>query len=84
MHATGSATSKVIQVVEYIRKRIKDLHVAYEILSTEFNDEYTPLEEGLDPVTITRLVPTLKAELTLTKGDAIKSKSGYMPPINHS
>lgn len=79
--ATGMATSKVIQVVEYLRKRLKGLQVAYDICSTEFVDEYQPLEEGLDVVHLKRQVPTLKAFLSRTKSDDLCKMSGYMEPI---
>ena len=82
--ATGQATSKVIQAVEYIRKRVKDLHVAYEIECTEFIDEYAPLQEGLENVQITRSVPTLKANLTLFKPELINKLPGYMAPVPHA
>ena len=81
MHATGAATSKVIQAVEYVRRRIKGLHVAYEICSTEFTDVYEPLEKGDEKIEAKRIVPTLKAELTLTKAESINKKPGYMLPI---
>lgn len=67
-----------------MRKRVKGIHVAYHIESTQFNDEYEPLEEGLDKVTIKRLVATLKASITLTKGDDLKKLPGYMPPLADS
>jgi hypothetical protein len=81
MYATGSATAKEIQAIEYIRKRIKNLHVAYHIMSTEFIDEFQPIEEGLDKVEVSRLVPTLKADLTLTEGISLQRLPGYMPPL---
>jgi len=84
MLATGPATAKVIQSVEYIRKRVKGLHVTYEIESTEFVDEYRPLEEGLDTVIAKRLVPTLKAHLTLSKGDTYSKLPGYMAPLSNN
>lgn len=66
---TGKAIPKIIQVVEYLRKRMKGLHVAYSIQSVEFEDEYEPLEEGLDKVTIKRLVSTLIAIASLEGKD---------------
>ncbi len=84
MLATGSATAKVIQAVEYLRKRVKGLHVAYQIESTKFVDEYEPLQEGLDKVTVERLVATLKARVTLTKKEEICNLPGYMTPLDES
>lgn len=71
MLGTGSATSKIIQAVEYLRKRVKGVHVAYVIESTEFLDEYEPTEEGLDRVEIKRLVATLKAHITIEEPEKI-------------
>lgn len=67
-------------MVEYLRKRIKGFHIAYDIESVEFCDEYEPLEEGLDRVTIKRKVATLIATGSL-KGDDLKKKIGYMAPL---
>ena len=61
MVGTGSATPKIIQSVEFLRKRVKGIHVCYTIESTKFDDVYEPTEEGLDTVTVTRLVASLKA-----------------------
>ncbi len=84
MLGTGSATSKIIQAVEYLRKRVKGVHVAYIIESTVFNDEYEPTEEGLDVVTIKRPVATLKAQITLTQFQDIQELPGYMKPLAES
>lgn len=81
MLATGTATAKVIQAVEFMRKRVKGLHVLYEIESTAFVDVYEPLENGLDTVEVTRQVPTLKANLSLQKSDKHVEEPGYMAPI---
>lgn len=84
MLGTGPATSKIIQSVEFLRRRMKGVHVAYEILSTHFKDVYEPLVEGLDEVTLERRVPTLKAHITITEGDKLKDLSGYMPPLDEN
>lgn len=77
---TGKAIPKIIQVVEYLRKRMKGLHVSYSIQSVEFSDEYEPLEEGLERVIVKRLVGTLIAQVSLD-GKNIKDKIGYMAPL---
>lgn len=84
MLATGSATAKAIQSVEYVRRRLPDLQVCYEIESTEFLDEYEPLVEGLDRVQVRRLVPTLKAHLFLGQNAELQAKPGYMPALPES
>lgn len=72
MLGTGPATSKIIQAVEFLRRRMKGVHVSYEILSTHFKDVYEPEVEGLDQVILERRVPTLKAHITIVKGDELK------------
>lgn len=52
--------------MEYLRKRVKGIHIAYSIDSTEFNDQYEPLLEGLDTVVVKRLVATLVAKITIS------------------
>lgn len=64
VHGTGKAIPKIIQIIEYLRKRIKGLHVGYQIVQTKFEDTYEPLEEGLDKVTLFKFVPTLKATVS--------------------
>lgn len=81
MLATGSATPKAIQAVEYIRQRMSGLMACYEIESTEFVDEYEPVIEGLDRVQIKRLVPTLKAHLFFKKNSNYEGKPGFMAAL---
>ena len=52
LKGTGQACSKIVEVVEFLRRRIKGLHVSYDIYSTEFVDRYEPEVEGLDVVEI--------------------------------
>lgn len=81
LHATGQATSKVVQTVETLRNRITGLHVCYEIKSIEFKDEYHPVEEGLEVVFINRRIHSVHAILTLTEGSKYEKAIGYMKPI---
>ena len=83
LQATGQATYKVIQSVETLRHRIKGLHVAYEIKTTEFNDEYHPKEEGLEKVILNRKIHSLHATITLTESKNIESKIGYQAPLSN-
>lgn len=82
MLGTGSAASILISAVEFLRRRVKGVHIAYEILTTCFKDEYEPLYEGLDNVHIERKVATIKAHISLKKGDELKNKVGYLPPLD--
>lgn len=84
LNAAGQATNKVIQTVEILRNRINGLHVAYEIKTTEFQDEYRPTEEGLETVFITRRIHSLHAHLSLTETEKLKKSVGYMAPYNRT
>ena len=81
MIATGSATARAIQSVEYVRRRVAGLMVCYEIESTEFLDEYEPLVEGLERVQVRRMVPTLKAHLFLKENAELQGKPGFMAAV---
>jgi hypothetical protein len=76
------ATSNVITVVDVLRRKIKGLHLDWklEILSTD--EEYLPLQEGLDKKVINRRVPTLLAVLSFTAKDT--KSPGYQPPLPDS
>lgn len=57
-----------------------DLHVCYEIKSTEFVDEYEPIVEGLDRVVDVRTISTLRITLTTQSPEGLEGKEGYMKP----
>lgn len=80
LNGTGQACSKVVQTVETLRNRIQGLHVAYEITATEFNDEYHPIEEGLDIITINRKIHTIHATVVLGDASKIEHSLGYLKP----
>ena len=80
LHGTGQACSKVVQTVETLRNRINGLHVAYEIRSTEFNDEYHPTEEGLEVVIIHRKIHSIHATVALGDASKIENSLGYLKP----
>lgn len=79
--ATGPATAKAINAVEYIRNRVNNLSVIYYIENTKFVDTYVPMLEGLDKVELVRLVPTLRAVLTLNPTSEQQQEAGFMPAI---
>lgn len=72
MNATGAATPNAVRIIEELRNNVQDLHVCYQIKSTEFIDEYEPLEEGLDRVVDVRTISTLSAVLTISDADSIR------------
>ena len=65
----GQASSKVISAVEFMRKRVPELHVAYEIGSLESSRVYESLKEEHDRVTTTKNIPYLSAHVTLSASD---------------
>lgn len=79
--ATGTATYKVIQTVEFLRRRMKGLHIAYDITTTVFKDVYEPLENGLDTVVVDKNVASIEATLSLNKSEVEKMR-GYMAPLD--
>lgn len=64
-----------------MRKRVPDLHVAYEIGSLESSRVYESLKEEHDRVTTTKNIPYLSAHVTLSSPDKIKDMVGYMKPL---
>jgi DNA-binding protein len=80
LNSTGPATSNAIKVVELLRAGIKNLHVQYKIVGTEFVDEYEPLEEGLDRVIETRTISALQITLSIDGNSKIVGTPGYMGP----
>jgi hypothetical protein len=54
--------------------------MAYIIESTNFTDEYEPLEEGLLPVIEKRTVSSLRIMLRVGKPGNMTSMPGYMEP----
>ena len=79
--ATGTATYKVIQTVEFLRRRMKGLHIAYDITTTVFKDVYEPMENGLDTVVVEKNVASIEATLSLNKSEVEKMR-GYMAPLD--
>ena len=76
------AIEKVIQLAELIRHRIKGLHQIITITTTEFVDEYEPLEEGLDKLVFTRKEPSI--EIVISKKELDTTNSGYSEPLPDS
>lgn len=64
-----------------MRKRVANLHVAYEIGSLESNRVYESLKGENDRITTTKNIPYLSAHVTLSAPVKIKSMVGYMTPL---
>ena len=81
--STGNAIGKAVNLAEVARRRFKGIHQIAEISTIEIEDEYEPLEEGLDVVKLKRRLTTLN--ITLTKKEPVnKNLPGYMPPLPES
>ncbi|KAL3514807.1 hypothetical protein ACH5RR_027524 [Cinchona calisaya] len=77
--AMGRAINKTVTIVELIKRRIVGLHQITSITSTNINDTWEPLEEGLLPLETTRHVSMIT--ITLSKKELDTSLLGYQPPI---
>ncbi len=78
----GLSIQSVVELAELVKHRVKGLHQINKISYITIEDEYEPLEEGLDHLNFTRLVTML--EITLSKNPLDKSDIGYQEPIDES
>mmetsp|Transcript_35196 Transcript_35196/g.78849 ORF Transcript_35196/g.78849 Transcript_35196/m.78849 type:complete len:189 (-) Transcript_35196:241-807(-) len=77
--AQGNALAKAVTLAEVAKRRIKGLHQITKVGSSEIEDEYEPLEEGLDKVVTKRF--TSVVEITLSKTALDTSALGYQAPL---
>merc|ERR1719343_1390273 len=80
--ATGNALTNAVTTAEVIKRRFKGLHQINKLHSEDIEEEYEPLEEGLDSVTDTRSVACL--EIRLSKEPLDTTHSGYQEPLDES
>ncbi|KAK4341583.1 hypothetical protein RND71_040084 [Anisodus tanguticus] len=78
LKAMGQAISKTVAIAEIIKKRVPGLHQDTSISSTTITDAYEPLEEGLQPLEMTRQVSLIT--ITLSTAVLNKSSTGYQAP----
>ncbi|XP_075085540.1 uncharacterized protein LOC107821405 isoform X5 [Nicotiana tabacum] len=81
LKAMGQAISKTVAVAEIIKKRIPGLYQDTSISSTTITDAYEPIEEGLQPLEITRQVSLIT--ITLSTVELDKSSPGYQAPSDY-
>eukprot|EP00823_Brevimastigomonas_motovehiculus_P006942 TRINITY_DN5967_c0_g1_i1.p1 TRINITY_DN5967_c0_g1~~TRINITY_DN5967_c0_g1_i1.p1 ORF type:complete len:307 (-),score=57.70 TRINITY_DN5967_c0_g1_i1:212-1051(-) len=80
--AMGRAINKTVSAAEIIKRRVLGLHQITELGSSDLEEVYEPLEEGLKTVKVLRHVSTIS--ITLSK-DTLDSKHyGYQPPLAES
>ena len=78
----GDAISKAVTVAEIVKHRVKGVHQTNQISTLSIDDEYEPLEEGLDKLTVNRKLTCLKIVLSLAQP---KDKTaGYQEPLPES
>jgi len=83
IRSTGNAIGKAVSLAEVARRRFKGIHMVSEITTIEIEDEYEPIEEGLDIVKLKRRLTSFN--ITLSKKEpANKNVPGYMPPLPES
>ncbi len=78
----SNAAESAVKLGELIKHRVKGLHQINKITYTTINDEYEPLEEGLDHLKIPRIVTVLEIKLSKEPLDA--NDIGYQAPIDES
>jgi len=82
--ATGNAIVRAVSLAEVLKRRFPNLHQLTKCGSTEINDEYEPLEEGLPKVNHARIVSFMEIILSREKAseDLPKDDPGYQAPID--
>ena len=75
----SNAVESAVKLAELIKHRVKGLHQINKITNITIDDEYEPLEEGLDHLKFTRIVTMLEIKLSKTPLD--RGDIGYQAPI---
>lgn len=71
-----------LQVIEYLKGRIEDLHVEYRLWNkdlVEILEEYESSLPNVPKFTFKSTTATISAVLTTKKGDTLKNSPGYLP-----
>jgi len=84
LKATGQAIATAVTVAEVVKRRFKEIHQVTKLGSVEVEDEWEPIEEGLDTITMKRNVSFI--EITLARDESLVDKKapGYQAPIDQS
>lgn len=78
----SNAVESAVKLAELIKHRVAGLHQINKITNITIDDEYEPLEEGLDHLKFTRIVTML--EIKLSKAPLDTTDIGYQAPIDES
>mmetsp|Transcript_13647 Transcript_13647/g.27957 ORF Transcript_13647/g.27957 Transcript_13647/m.27957 type:complete len:165 (+) Transcript_13647:483-977(+) len=76
----GNAINKAVTVAELIKRTWEEsraLHQTTELSSVEIQDHWEPLEDGLPPLTTTRVVSCITIRLCSYEGTLDRSVPGY-------
>ena len=65
LSSLGEAITKSVTIAEIVKHRVAGLHQINEISTIVIDDEYEPIEEGLDKMTVSRKLTCL--QITLSK-----------------
>ncbi|CAD5191595.1 unnamed protein product [Musa acuminata subsp. malaccensis] len=76
--AMGQAISKAVTIAEIIKKRIPGLYQDSAISSVSITDVWEPIEEGLVPLEMTRLVSMIS--ISLSTKELNENSPGYQVP----
>ena len=74
-----AASGNVVTIVDVLRRKIKGLHVEWQVQLVKTTDTYEATEEGLDNVVLNRSIPSLVAVLSFTAKNT--SSPGYVAPL---
>lgn len=77
-----AASGNVVTIVDVLRRKIKGLHVEWQVQLVKTSDTYEPNEEGLDNVVLNRSIPSLVAVLSFSAKNT--SSPGYVAPLPES
>jgi len=70
---SGTNTEKVVTLAEIIKRRIKNVRQEIKIGEKVVREFWDPKTEELDPLVVTRHVPTVHILLEINKGEVSKS-----------
>ncbi len=77
----SNAVQSAVNLAELAKHRVKNLHQINQISNIKIIDDYLPLYEGLDVLSVPRIVTML--QITLTKDPNVdKNDIGYQQPID--
>ena len=82
LSSLGEAICKSVTIAEIVKHRVKGLHQVNDISTIVIDDEYEPVEDGLEKMTVQRKLTCL--QITLQKEAPKTPHHGYQEPIPES